>query len=41
MRNKQGTNVLEFTALAKAVDASKEVKEGEFSAIADFRISYE
>ncbi|MEQ4924173.1 fimbrial protein [Proteus hauseri] len=41
IRNKQGTNVLEFTALAKAVDVSKEVKEGEFAAIADFRISYE
>ncbi|HCH51816.1 MAG TPA: type 1 fimbrial protein [Proteus sp.] len=41
IRNKQGTNVLEFTALAKAVDVTKDVKEGEFSAIADFRISYE
>ncbi|EKT53821.1 fimbrial protein [Providencia rettgeri] len=41
IRNKQGENVLEFTALAKRVDAAVPVTEGEFNSIADFKISYE
>lgn len=41
IRNKQGENVLEFTALAKRIDATTPVTEGEFNSIADFRITYE
>ncbi|HEM7134006.1 TPA: type 1 fimbrial protein [Providencia rettgeri] len=41
IRNKQGENVLEFTALAKRVDGAVAVTEGEFSSIADFKITYE
>ncbi|MGO2303288.1 MAG: fimbrial protein [Providencia sp.] len=41
IRNKQGENVLEFTALAKRVDGKTPVTEGEFSSIADFKITYE
>ncbi|HGN0022291.1 TPA: fimbrial protein [Proteus mirabilis] len=41
IRNKQGENVLEFTALAKRVDGTAPVIEGEFSSIADFKIAYE
>lgn len=41
IRNKQGENVLEFTALAKRVDGTTPVTEGEFSSIADFKITYE
>ncbi len=41
IRNKQGENVLEFTALAKRVDGTTPVTEGEFSSIADFKIAYE
>ncbi|EPL9571919.1 fimbrial protein [Providencia rettgeri] len=41
IRNKQGENVLEFTALAKRVDGTAPVTEGEFSSIADFKITYE
>ncbi len=41
VRNQQGENVLEFTALAKRIDAAIPVTEGEFNSIADFKISYE
>ncbi|MBW3118817.1 fimbrial protein [Providencia rettgeri] len=41
IRNKKGENVLEFTALAKRVDGTAPVTEGEFSSIADFKITYE
>lgn len=41
IRNRQGENVLEFTALAKRVDAATPVTEGEFNSIADFKITYE
>ncbi|MEX6182091.1 hypothetical protein AB6G20_00835 [Providencia hangzhouensis] len=41
IRNRQGENVLEFTALAKRVDGATPVTEGEFSSIADFKITYE
>lgn len=41
IRNQQGENVLEFTALAKRVDGTAPVTEGEFSSIADFKIAYE
>lgn len=39
--NKVGDNTLTFKALAQIVDPSKEVVEGTFSAISNFRISYE
>ncbi|HBC6257381.1 fimbrial protein [Proteus mirabilis] len=39
--NLKGDNVLTFKALAKAVDASKDVSEGKFSAISNFRITYQ
>lgn len=39
--NQKGDNTLTFKALAKAVDASKDVAEGKFSAISNFRITYE
>ena len=41
IRNKQGENVLEFTALASRVDGASPVTEGEFSSVADFKINYE
>ncbi len=41
IRNQQGENVLEFTALAKRVDGTTPVTEGEFNSIADFKIAYE
>ncbi|MDR2225280.1 MAG: type 1 fimbrial protein [Providencia sp.] len=39
--NKVGDNTLTFKALAKRVDASKDVSEGRFSAISNFRITYQ
>lgn len=39
--NPKGDNTLTFKALAKAVDATKEVSEGKFSAISNFRIAYQ
>ena len=39
--NKIGDNTLSFKALAKAIDASKDVPEGQFSAITNFRITYQ
>lgn len=39
--NKVGDNTLTFTALAEAIDKSKAVGEGNFSAISNFRITYE
>lgn len=39
--NTDGDFVLSFTALAKAVDTAKPVAEGQFSAISNFRITYE
>ncbi|NHX22257.1 type 1 fimbrial protein, partial [Escherichia coli] len=39
--NKIGDNTLTFKALAKVVDPSKDVVEGTFSAISNFRITYE
>ncbi|MBJ2116436.1 MULTISPECIES: fimbrial protein [Proteus] len=39
--NKVGDNTLRFKALAKAVDATKPVGEGKFSAISNFRITYQ
>lgn len=39
--NKVGDNMLTFTALAEAIDKSKAVGEGNFSAISNFRITYE
>lgn len=39
--NLKGDNTLTFKALAKAVDVSKEVAEGKFSAISNFRITYQ
>lgn len=39
--NTQGDITLTFKALAKAVDASKDIVEGKFSAISNFRITYE
>ncbi|MGJ3354998.1 fimbrial protein [Providencia sp. Je.9.19] len=39
--NQTGDNTLTFKALAKAVDASKDVSEGKFSAISNFRITYQ
>lgn len=39
--NLKGDNTLTFKALAKAVDASKSVAEGKFSAISNFRITYQ
>ena len=39
--NQKGDNTLTFKALAKAVDASKDVAEGKFSAISNFRITYQ
>ncbi|MBQ0270567.1 MULTISPECIES: fimbrial protein [Providencia] len=41
IRNRQGENVLEFTALAKRIDAATPVTEGDFNSIADFKITYE
>jgi type 1 fimbria pilin len=41
MVNPIGDNVLNFTALAKAVDAKAPVGEGKFSAISNFRITYQ
>lgn len=39
--NKVGDNTLTFKALAKAVDVTKNVAEGKFSAISNFRITYQ
>ncbi|HBO22409.1 MAG TPA: type 1 fimbrial protein [Providencia sp.] len=39
--NQKGDNTLTFKALAKAIDASKPVSEGQFSAISNFRITYQ
>lgn len=39
--DKQGEVSLSFKALARAVDASKDIVEGKFSAISNFRITYE
>lgn len=39
--NKKGDNVLSFKALAKAVDTTKSVSEGKFSAVTNFRITYQ
>ncbi|WP_318840072.1 fimbrial protein [Providencia sp. PROV080] len=39
--NKKGNNTLKFKALAKAVDTTKEVVEGQFSATSNFRITYQ
>ncbi|MEX5761222.1 fimbrial protein [Proteus mirabilis] len=39
--NKIGDNTLTFKALAKVVNPSKDVVEGTFSAISNFRITYE
>lgn len=39
--NKVGDNTFTFKALAKAVDASKAVTEGKFTAISNFRITYQ
>lgn len=39
--NKKGNNVLSFKALAKAVDVTKSVSEGRFSAVTNFRITYQ
>ncbi|OBU02198.1 fimbrial protein [Morganella psychrotolerans] len=41
MVNKKGGNTLSFKALAKAVTANEAVAEGQFSAITNFRISYQ
>lgn len=38
--NKKGDNTLSFKALAKAIAADKPVAEGQFSAITNFRITY-
>ncbi|HEM8292665.1 MULTISPECIES: fimbrial protein [Providencia] len=38
--NQKGNNTLSFKAIAKRVDASKNVEEGQFSAISNFRITY-
>lgn len=39
--NQTGDNTLTFKALAKAVEANKDVAEGKFSAISNFRITYQ
>ncbi|EKT55332.1 fimbrial protein [Providencia burhodogranariea] len=39
--NLKGDNTLTFKALAKAIDVSKDVAEGKFSAISNFRITYQ
>ncbi len=39
--NQKGDNTLTFKALAKAADANKDVVEGQFSAISNFRITYQ
>ncbi|MBP6123984.1 MULTISPECIES: fimbrial protein [Providencia] len=39
--NKKGDNVLTFKALAKAVDTTRSVAEGKFSATSNFRITYQ
>ncbi|EFB70830.1 Pap fimbrial major pilin protein precursor [Providencia rustigianii] len=39
--NKKGDNTLSFKALAKAIDTTKDVTEGKFSAITNFRITYQ
>ncbi|AIN62487.1 fimbrial protein [Providencia stuartii] len=39
--NTNGENTLIFKALAKAVDTTKDVAEGRFSAISNFRITYQ
>lgn len=39
--NKVGDNTLAFKAIAKAVDITKPVAEGKFSAISNFRITYQ
>ncbi|MBC5791456.1 fimbrial protein [Providencia sp. JUb39] len=41
MINPIGDNVLNFTALAKRVDAKSPVGEGKFEAISNFRITYQ
>lgn len=41
INNKVGDNTLTFTALAAAVDKTQAVGEGKFSAISNFRITYE
>lgn len=41
INNKVGDNTLTFTALAEAIDKTKAVGEGKFSAISNFRITYE
>lgn len=40
IRNKNGANTLEFTALVKRVDGATPVNEGDFNSIADFKIEY-
>ncbi|MPW45420.1 type 1 fimbrial protein [Acinetobacter guerrae] len=39
--NEKGENTLTFKALASAVDVAKPVTEGKFSAVSNFRISYQ
>ncbi|HBO23156.1 MAG TPA: type 1 fimbrial protein [Providencia sp.] len=39
--NQTGDNTLTFKALAKAIDAAKGITEGKFSAISNFRITYQ
>lgn len=39
--NKKGNNTLTFKALAKAIDTNKDVAEGKFSAVTNFRITYQ
>lgn len=39
--NKKGDNTLTFKALAKAIDTTKDVAEGKFSAVTNFRITYQ
>ncbi|WP_300004058.1 fimbrial protein [uncultured Cedecea sp.] len=41
IENRVGDNTLTFTAVAKAVDANESVVEGTFSAISNFRITYQ
>lgn len=41
MINKKGNNTLKFKALAKAVDVTKPVVEGQFNATSNFRITYQ
>ncbi|MBJ9983881.1 type 1 fimbrial protein [Acinetobacter sp. S40] len=39
--NQKGDNTLTFKALASAVDVAKPVAEGKFSAVSNFRITYQ